>query len=275
MREVAYRRLLARLFAARPDGWVVKGGVALLLRLDPNRTSNDIAITYIDEGGEHGVALEALREDAALDLEDFFAFEVGAPEQVVDDHPAERTVAVPVIAYLGVKEWARFSVDLGLPRPAVPAEVLTEQTTLTGVRRRGRVPGAKTLALADQIADKACALFERHGAEGRPSSRARDLADLAMIAGQVDGLRADEVMTALAVEVERRSKAGALAGRLPHGLELSEEQEAEWRSRWKRATRDAPVAFAEARELAAAFLDPILDGSAAGRVWSSVERGWI
>jgi len=53
MREVAYRRLLARLFAARPDGWVVKGGVALLLRLDPNRTSNDIDITYIDEAGEH------------------------------------------------------------------------------------------------------------------------------------------------------------------------------------------------------------------------------
>lgn len=44
--EVAFRRLLARLEVAAPGRWVLKGGVALLLRLDPSRTSNDIDIAY-------------------------------------------------------------------------------------------------------------------------------------------------------------------------------------------------------------------------------------
>jgi hypothetical protein len=65
LREVAYRRLLARLFEAQPDRWVVKGGAALLLRLDPNRTSNDIDLAYVADGGEHAMALAALAEAAA------------------------------------------------------------------------------------------------------------------------------------------------------------------------------------------------------------------
>ena len=59
MREVAYRRLLARLFNARPEGWVVKGGAALLLRLDPNRTSNDIDIAYLDQAAGAGIEVVA------------------------------------------------------------------------------------------------------------------------------------------------------------------------------------------------------------------------
>jgi hypothetical protein len=88
MREVAYRRLLARLFASRPDAWVLKGGAALLLRLDPNRTSNDIDIAYIEEAGEHAVALAALRADATLDLGDFFSFTVGEGQEDEDGRPA-------------------------------------------------------------------------------------------------------------------------------------------------------------------------------------------
>jgi hypothetical protein len=55
LREIAYRRFLARLFETQPDRWVVKGGAALLLRLDPNRTSNDIDLAYVGEAGEHAV----------------------------------------------------------------------------------------------------------------------------------------------------------------------------------------------------------------------------
>ena len=50
LRQVAYRRLLARIFATQPERWVVKGGVALLLRLDPNRASNDIDLAYVAVG---------------------------------------------------------------------------------------------------------------------------------------------------------------------------------------------------------------------------------
>ncbi len=90
LREVAYRRLLFRLFRAQPERWVVKGGAALLLRLDPNRTSNDIDLVYVQEAGEHAVALRALCEAASYDAGDFFAFEVASGRLVDADHPLER-----------------------------------------------------------------------------------------------------------------------------------------------------------------------------------------
>src|SRR3954452_19162814 len=49
--EVAYRRLVARMFATSPDEWVLKGGYAMILRLDPNRTSNDIDVSYVNAAG--------------------------------------------------------------------------------------------------------------------------------------------------------------------------------------------------------------------------------
>lgn len=105
LREIAYRRLLARIFATQPERWVVKGGVALLLRLDPNRTSNDIDLAYVAQAGEHAVALEALVEAAAHDMGDFFEFEIGRDqtEEVDPEHPLERALSVPVVARIGAR----------------------------------------------------------------------------------------------------------------------------------------------------------------------------
>ena len=111
LREIAYRRLLARIFATQPERWVVKGGVALLLRLDPNRTSNDIDLAYVAEAGEHAIALKALEEAAAHDLGDFFEFEIGRDqiEEVDPDHPLERAVSVPVVTRIGATTFAHFT----------------------------------------------------------------------------------------------------------------------------------------------------------------------
>ena len=103
LREVAYRRLLARIFAVQPKQWVVKGGAALLLRLDPNRTSNDIDLVYVAEAGEHAIAVRALEEALAHDAGDFFEFEL-ARDRMTEfntDHPLERALAVPVVARIG------------------------------------------------------------------------------------------------------------------------------------------------------------------------------
>lgn len=274
LREVAYRRLLARLFSARPENWVVKGGVALILRLDPNRTSNDIDITYLNDAGESAVALQALRADAATDLGDFFRFEVDALAEPVDDSPAEGAVGASVTAYLGVREWARFSVDLAPPRVGISSEEMSEQTTLTGLRAVDHVPGLRALPIAHQVADKTCAIFERHGVDGRPSSRARDLADLAMIAGQVGGMRADDIIAALMGEEKRRLGTGSLVEPLPPSLDLSPEQAADWRSRWGNATRGCPLGFDDSLSLARSFLGPLLADQAGGLSWDRRKQRW-
>ena len=230
MREVAYRRLLARLFNARPEGWVVKGGAALLLRLDPNRTSNDIDIAYLDQAAEHAVALAALQADAALDLGDFFHFEVGAGHLDVVDHPVERAWTAPVTARIGQKEWTTFGIDLVLPSTTINAETPTSITPLVGDATVDGIPGLTLLAIAPQLADKTCAMFERHGTDRAPSSRPRDLADIAMIAQQVDDIDGDELQAALRAEEQRRQHTGSLHQPLPNHLELDPTQERYTRS---------------------------------------------
>jgi hypothetical protein len=84
----------------QPQHWVLKGGAALLLRLDPNRTSNDIDLAYVAEAGEHAVAVQALAQALAYDADDFFEFELARDRtiEINADHPLERALAVPVVA---------------------------------------------------------------------------------------------------------------------------------------------------------------------------------
>jgi hypothetical protein len=276
LREIAYRRLLARIFATQPERWVVKGGVALLLRLDPNRTSNDIDLAYVPQAGEHAVALKALVEAAAHDLGDFFEFEIGRDqaEQVDPDHPLQRALSVPVLARIGATTFAEFSIDLALPREDdVEVEWIQPEATLTGQPEVDQTEPVAVLALPAQIADKLCALHERHR-DGHYSSRARDLADLAMIAQQKDS-EGSRLISHVRREEARRRKAGTLIEPLPTTLQLAEEQIADWSLRWKKATRDAPITFEEARAVAAAFLNPVLDGAADGMRWKAATQTWV
>jgi hypothetical protein len=262
------------LFETQPEQWVVKGGVALLLRLDPNRTSNDIDLAYVAEAGEHAVALKALADAVAYDAGDFFEFEIarGRAVEVDPDHPLERAVSVPVVARVGETVFAEFSVDLGLTRDDVlDVEWVEPEATLTGEEAVDGIPRVALLALPAQLADKVCALFERHG--GHVSSRARDLADIAMIATQKD-IDGTEFVNQLRREERRRLQAGTLVEPLPVTLRLADEQIADWQPRWHKATRGAPIEFDGAQTVAATFMDPVLQGLVEGRRWSAADQHW-
>jgi hypothetical protein len=265
--EVAYRRLVARLFAHSPDGWVLRGGYAMILRLDPNRTSNDIDVAYVHAAGEHAVALRELERAMQLDLGDFFSFEVvrvGAATQ-------ERARRITVRCRLGAREFATFRVDLAAPEVDVATERLAELPPLLDVDQVDSTPPVVVIAWAQQIAEKTCAMFEIH--EGAHSSRARDLADIAMIAQQIDGIDGDDLISAVRSEEERR-RPRALPDGLPVQLTLASEQEDDWRSQFPSATRTAPIGFDEALALTLRFLDPVLEGSAASTIWNAAELEW-
>lgn len=175
LHEVAYRRLLARLFDAQPQRWVVKGGVALLLRLDPNRTSNDIDLAYVAEAGEHAVALNALEEAAAHDAGDFFEFEIarGRAIEVDPGHLLERAISVPVLARIGGTVFAEFSIDLVLPRDDVlDLDWIEPEATLTGEPAVDETPPVAVLALPAQVSDKVCA--RSSSATGPAATRRRE-----------------------------------------------------------------------------------------------------
>jgi hypothetical protein len=112
-RELAYRRFLARVFTPQPSPWVLKGGVALMFRLDPNRPSYDIDIAYVEAGADLAIALTRLRRAAEMDLGDWFSFELGDPREMTDQAGA---ITIAVVVRIGAKEFARFSIDLPEPR---------------------------------------------------------------------------------------------------------------------------------------------------------------
>ena len=105
-RQVAFDRLLCRLFANPNALWLLKGGYAMELRLKTARTTRDIdlAITQLpmpaaDWDVNAANILESLREAGKLDLLDFFTFVFGNAMQDLNAAP-----------YGG----ARFSVDAQL-----------------------------------------------------------------------------------------------------------------------------------------------------------------
>ncbi len=264
-RELAYRRLLARLDAAQPGAWYLKGGLALQLRLDPSRATLDIDIGLI-----HSVMTAeteaALRTAAALDLGDRFAFELGQARQSRDDH----ALTVPVTAYIGAQRFEEFRVDLAPPRGDVPIESAALSFIPLGIPELDEHPTIAVVAIEQQIAEKTCAIFERrHGAH---SSRARDLADVASIALQVDGIDGSAVVHSLQQETARRAE--TLPDGLPPAFELDDAQADDWRRRWNTLIRQAPVTFEDALRTSAYFLDPVLDGRATLQRWSATRGRW-
>lgn len=264
-RELAYRRLLARLAEAQPGGWFLKGGLALQFRLDPSRSTLDIDIGLLG-GLETAEAEAALRQAVALDLGDRFAFEVGQPRQSSDDH----ALTVPITAYIGAQRFEQFRVDLAPPRGDTPTESADFTFVHLGIPELDEHPPIPVIALSQQIAEKVCAIFERRG--DMHSSRARDLADIASIALQVNGIDGTAVVEALRREAVRRAE--TLSDGLPTTFGLEAAQAEEWRRRWSSLIRQPPISFDQALLTSERFLAPVLDGRAQGKRWASGSEQW-
>lgn len=265
-RQFAYDRLLTRIFTG-PDGerWVLKGATAILARLAGDaRHTRDIDLYWQDE--DLPAAENSLRAAAGTHTEDFFRFTLNASQRITQER---HTLRVPVIAYLGLREFARFHVDLvtDLIMTAPPDEV----APLVPISIAG-VPSTtyRAYPITDHIADKMCAMIEiHHRSDGqpRPSSRYHDLADLATIA-RTTVVDAQALIRALHSEANRRGL------QLPNRLTIPDPN---WGPGYARVARDNPRLVdrdvAQALRTAAARLDPALTLSAAG-TWDPVRRSW-
>lgn len=101
---MAYDRLLEGLYLV--DGnWIIKGATALLARDIGVRATIDIDL-YREAVRE--ITEEDVRRAAALDIGDWFRFEIGPPRPIVDTSGAR----LPVTALVGNTPWAQFHVDL-------------------------------------------------------------------------------------------------------------------------------------------------------------------
>ncbi len=115
-RQVAFDRLLCRLFANPDAPWLLKGGYAMELRIKSARTTRDIDLAVRSMPGTGGqwdiTAVRVLLQNLAdADLGDGFEFLIGEPAMDLDAAPYGGS-RFPVEVSMGDRSFARFHLDV-------------------------------------------------------------------------------------------------------------------------------------------------------------------
>ncbi|OHU47226.1 hypothetical protein BKG82_26590 [Mycobacteroides chelonae] len=262
-RQYLSQRFLARVFGRADSEWVLLGGTALLTRIPGARHSMDVDFV-------HAVDLQAALKDLAARLDhrpapDPYRFEIASASTPVDDHQS-----IKIAVYAGVAVVERFSVDITRRPGAVrDVEVLSPQPVVH-VDDVAELPTFVAVSLAQQVADKLCAMYETHGAAATPSSRFRDLVDLVVISTHSSSLQAAAAITAVAAEQRRRGIT------IPPELPLPSHA---WTAGYRKQAASTSAVPADLNTAAAAlgqlvtFARPLLEGTAAG-TWDPRSKRW-
>lgn len=264
-REYLLQRFLARVFADPESPWILKGGTGLLARLPGARHSQDIDLLHRTQSLD--AAADDLRRLAAIDVGDPFRF-------VLSDAVAMTgTVSgaqIRVTAYLGATEFGRFPIDLSTELAFVAEVERYRPTPVIEVPDVAPLPEFTLYPLVDQVADKVCAMYERHGPEQIASTRFRDLVDLVLITREfvLDG---NQLCEALAQEARRRGLT------LPAALVSPGSA---WTAGYPKVARPTMVpkelhTLNAALEAVARCIDPALAGQVADHRWVPGRQEWI
>lgn len=259
-RQFAYSRFLYRVFASKDSGWVLKGATGLLARV-PSRARHSLDIDLMRRGELHG-AIRLLRILAHQHADaDFFTFDVQPHREPAAD---ASHAALSAVAYLGEREFERFRIDL-----VVESNMTADPEPVSPIRpvEIEGLPSVPYLVypLVDHIADKHAAMLADYG--GHPSSRYRDLVDLAIIAGS-------ESVSAAALSYALRSEYAHRRIQMPTVITLPSD---DWIPGYEQAAKSVANlpqrTAAEALELVGNLLNPILAGRTTG-TWNPSEARW-
>ncbi|MFC8247382.1 nucleotidyl transferase AbiEii/AbiGii toxin family protein [Streptomyces chartreusis] len=267
-----FSRLAARVFTKEPDGWLIKGGQALLVRYrGAARLSQDIDLQCAHPDRSADEARQMVIEAASLDLGDHLRY---TPGKFLGHSDEGRGGAQYFHVFLGTKPVASIKVDLVIGRTlsGIP-EIRTLKSALD-IEWPVDWPEVRLYPVIDHIADKICAMYERHGDDGEfGSNRYRDLADLLLISQQetVHGYAASQ---ALHREADRRRSNGTRVA-LPAFFEAPGP---DWHDGYPQQAAlvvglQGCASYAEAARAAAAFIDPLLASTALG-TWDPRTATW-
>ncbi|MCX2747797.1 nucleotidyl transferase AbiEii/AbiGii toxin family protein [Arthrobacter sp. MI7-26] len=262
-REFLFQRFLALVFQYPGSAWILKGGAGLLMRLPEARFSKDLDL-YRSGGLDAAEAMAELRELTVPRDGDHLEFTVDGPVASGQDN---RLAQARITAYIG-SMYGAFPVDLALDLKLVATLETVRPDPVVDVPGLGPIPEFVLYPLADQVADKVCAMYELHGRQAAVSTRYRDLIDLALIV-TTSSLDARHLRSALKLERERRRI------ELPAKLE---QPGPNWmagyaaiarREKAARKFRDIGTALA----LVSACLSPVLSGERTSGKWHPTD-GW-
>jgi len=260
---IAFDRFLARIARRVEEAWIIKGGFALQLRLGAAaRTTKDIDASVAQQLRPEQ-ALAHLRKTAEIAQVDWFEFEIGEPVEAATGAP-KGGLRFPVRSLLDGRTFESFQLDLGqgdaileepemLACPALLAFADIEPAT---------VP---CYPLTTQVAEKLHAL-SRPYARGE-SSRVRDLVDILLIAS-MGSLDVSRLARALAATFKARGTHDP-----PKALPRSPRN---WAGPYSKLAHELKLRWPnidEAWQAACEFLNPVLEGRAAGK-WNRASWRW-
>ena len=213
-RDVAFDRLLVRLFQMPSPPWALKGGYAMQLRTESARTTKDIDLAlkeanlFSKEGDKRNSAIrDLLIKQAAIDLGDFFTFLISEPTQDSNAAP-EGGTRFHVTAKLADRDFQKFLLDVGMGD--VWSDPLDQLQSSDILKFAGFEPKKlPAIPKEQQFAEKLHAYtFPRN--DGRENSRVKDLIDMNLLINA--GLDEKRLVNALNETFKRRKS---------HGLNLN------------------------------------------------------
>jgi len=259
-KQVAFERFIARLIRYQPEQWVLKGGLALQLRLGQQaRTTKDIDLLKITSSPS---IYDSMVESASMSLGDWFAFEVERPEGNVENKPGGKRYLVH--CFLDGRLFENFHVDVGVGDIVLETYEWLSFGSILGFA--GIEPtSVLCYPIVQQIAEKLHALTRPHVSGA--SLRSKDLADILLLA-KLGSINSDALKQAIVATFESRATHPLPAELPPLPKSLSREYE------HLADTLDLAYGTFDAAELASGqFLNPVLSDVFSG-IWDAALWGW-
>jgi len=177
-RHFAFQRILVRLSA--DDNWVLKGGFALEVRLGLDaRATKDLDLTMLEDldGIEaQDRLLDALEADAG----DGMTFQVSPPRAIASDDAGHPGWKFTVTSVLGGKVFASLRLDVVARSAEIAGAVDTIEVRPPILAERLSSAAMPAVDIAQHAAEKFHAMARTYAGD-RPSSRVKDLVDIALL----------------------------------------------------------------------------------------------
>lgn len=261
-REIVFQQLLARLTAAAPGRWILKGGLALEFRLGGiARSTRDMDLARPDNIDAATADFLAAQE---VNLGDFFTFSIERTE-ALDEMTTGSAARYRVIARLAGRVFERVVVDVGFGSVGFDAADSITAPDLLGFAGIEPVT-VPALSLELHVAEKVHAYTRQY--ETGASSRVKDLVDLILICSHTP-FTAASLRRAL-----DRTFAVRGSHRLPGALPPPP---SDWSPSYRQLAQRIGISedIASGYQIASGFLNPVLDGKISDDArWEPESRHW-
>ncbi len=179
-RRAAFERLLVRLELGAPHRWVIKGGMALEIRLgDRARSTRDLDLALRDAQGDGSEVRELLIDCLSVAREeDGFEFLVGEPTTITLDEAGRPGWRFPVETRMAGRKFASVRLDVVARDDEVAKTLRVELPGVldfAGLERHE----VEIVDPAQHFAEKLHAFTRTYG--DRPNTRVRDLPDMVLL----------------------------------------------------------------------------------------------